>query len=875
MIGKKISHYRILNKLGEGGMGVVYEAEDTNLGRVVALKFLASRAVGDDEERTRFVREAKTVAALNHPRICTIHEIDEFEGRAFIAMERVEGAPLKDTTASGPVALPDAINLAIQVAEGLHEAHQRDVIHRDIKPANIMVTPGGQAKIMDFGLAKSVDATELTKTGTTLGTVAYMSPEQARGEEVDGRTDIWSLGAVLYELVTGQKPFVGDYEPAVVYSILNESPKPVTGIRTGVPVDLERIIARCMEKDREERYQTAADLIADLRRVLRRLAESDEPAPVTAPTGIADRRRPVWPLAFGAIVLAVAVFLLARHFIAQGGDVVEARKMLVVLPFENLGRQEDGYFAAGMTEEITSRLASVGRLGVISRKSAVHYANTDKTIRQIGEELDVEYAVSGAVRWARSQDGPDRVRITPQLIRVSDDTHLWSDTYDRVIEDIFTVQTDIAQKVVEELGITLLDTERTVVESRPTDNLDAYHAYLRGRYYAHRPHFSLEAWQKAIENYQLAVEMDPGFALAHAELSRGHSKLFYYRHDLSEERRKTARAELEMAAALAPDAAEVHLAAGDYYFQVEKNVDLALESYELAVAEHAETAEISHSKAEMYRYLGRWQDALEHYRRSCELSPRNTDHFVELAITHWWLRHYPKALALADESIALAPEDIWTHLTKAFIYWSWGGSLTDARSALEKAPTGSSWVTWARYWQCMYEKRYENALESLSSSSADWISLKTWARPKSMLASYAYELLGDDDAALRGYEEALAALESKVEQVPNDPRYHSSLGIVCAVMGQEGRAIREGKRAVELYPTSMDAAYGPVYAIDLAHIYAISGEHETALDELDNLLSTPGYMSVGYIEVDPRWNSLRGLPGYSRLLNKHKKTPAS
>ncbi len=869
MIGKTISHYKILEKLGEGGMGVVYRAEDTRLDRIVALKFLAPQSLGEAEERARFVREAKTAAALNHPHICTIHEIDEFDGRTFIAMECIEGQSLKGKIASGPVKIDEAVGIAVQVAEGLHEAHERGVVHRDIKPSNIMITPGGQVKIMDFGLAKSLEGTALTKTGSTLGTVAYMSPEQGRGEEVDGRTDIWSLGVMLYEMVTGQKPFKGDYEPALVYSILNEAPEPVTGVRTGVPLDLERVISRCLEKDREERYQTACDLVADLRRVSRKISETATPSSAEPPSRAESRSRRSVFMGIGVVVVAVAVVALVKHFMPSGRVPTEGKKMLVVLPFENLGEEEDGYFAAGVTEEITSRLAAVSRLGVISRKSALYYAKTDKTVRQIGEELGVDFVLEGTVRWDRNSGGTDRVRITPQLIRVDDDTHVWAETYDRVIDDIFSVQTDIAENVAEELGITLLDAERSRVSAQPTDNLQAYYAYLRGKYYAGQSHFSLEVCTKAIENYQTAVDIDPDFALAHAELSRAHGKLFYFRHDLSEERRNLARQSLERALELAPDAPEVLLAAGDYYFRVEKDFKKALEYYELAARRHPETAEVLDAKAELYRHQGRWQESRDYYRRACELSPRNVDHLIELAITNWWLRNYPEALALADQSVALAPDQVWTHLTKAFNYMSWGAELEEIRLTLEQAPKGSVWVEWAWYWQRMFEGGYEEAIAGLSSLPGEWISLKICARPRSLLAAYAYEDLGDEESAREDYEQARAALEVKVAAVPNDPRYHSSLGIAYAALGDKERAIREGRKAVELYPISADAAYGTFFVIDLAHIYTIIGEHEAAVEQLDLLLSIPGHFSVGFLKIDPRWNSLRGHPGFVALLEKY------
>jgi TolB-like protein/Flp pilus assembly protein TadD len=576
-----------------------------------------------------------------------------------------------------------------------------------------------------------------------------------------------------------------------------------------------------------------------------------------------------WPLAVLIVLVIVTAWAAYRHFVPSWIESAAGRKMLVVLPFENLGAPEDEYFADGITEEITSRLASVGRLGVISRTSSVQYAQTGKSIEQIGRELGVEYVLEGTVRWARDPAGRDRVRITPQLIRVDDDTHLWADTYDRVIEDIFAVQSDIAQKVVEQLGITLLEAERPGVEMQLTDNLQAYHAYLRGRYYAGQPHFTLENSKRVIENYQHAVEIDPNFALAHAELSKEHSRLFYYRHDLSDERKALARSAVDKAVELAPESPEVRLAVGLYQFRVEKDFEQALESFELAAADRPDSDEILDAKAEMLRHQGRWQEASDYYRKACELSPRNADHFVELALTNWWMRRYPEALALCEEAITLAPDQAWSYLGKVFNYWSWNGALDEAREALEMVPEGHSWASWTWYWQRMFEGKYREALKGLSSAPGEWIKLKIGAWPKSLLGAYAYECLGEEESARRSYEDARIKLEREVLETPDDPRYHSSLGVACAALGRKEQAIREGKRAVEIYPISADAVYGQPYVIDLAHIYTILEEHEAALEQLEDLLSIHGWMSVAWIEVDPRWNSLREDPGYLRLLNDY------
>ncbi|MGD8415019.1 MAG: serine/threonine-protein kinase, partial [Candidatus Latescibacterota bacterium] len=371
MIGKTISHYKILEKLGEGGMGVVYKAGDTKLKRTVALKFLSHQAVGTEEDKSRFVHEAQAAAALNHPNICTVYEIGQHEGRPFIAMEYVEGESLRARIASGPLPLNEGVRIALEIAEGLQEAHHKGIVHRDVKSSNIMIATNGRVKIMDFGLAKSPEKSDLTKNGTTLGTVAYMSPEQARGEAADQRSDIWSLGVVMYEMIAGSLPFKGAHDQAIVYSILNEDPPPLTNIRSGVPMDLERTVDKCLAKDSAARYQNIADLIVDLRR----LAWSEPgvtKTTVTAGTPMPGRNQVVHRVLGTAVVvvlLATIAILIYPRLSGKPEVRVSSLPKVAVLFFENLGPPDDEYFANGITDAITARLSAIHGLGVISRQS--------------------------------------------------------------------------------------------------------------------------------------------------------------------------------------------------------------------------------------------------------------------------------------------------------------------------------------------------------------------------------------------------------------------------------------------------------------------------------------------------------------------------
>jgi len=518
-IGSTISHYRIVEKLGEGGMGVVYKAEDTKLRRFVALKFLPSNLLGDESVKARFLREARAAAALQHPNICTVYEIDEADGQTFIAMAYVDGAELGDRIETGPLGITELLDTAIQVANGLEQAHGKGVVHRDIKPANIMETKSGQAVLMDFGLAQLGEAeSKLTKDGAAVGTCAYMSPEQTTGTNCDQRTDIWALGVVLFEMATGQLPFRGDYEQAVLYSIMNEPPEPITAVRTGVPPELERIVGKCLAKKADERYQTAADLIADLT-ALKRREESGESARPSA-------------------------------------EAKDEPPSIAVLPFENRGRgDEDEYFSDGISEDIAGALAKVEGLQVTPRSLAFQFKGKRPLPEEIGRTLKVNHVLEGSLRRSG-----DRLRIHVELIAIDGQYQVWSERYDRVMDDIFEIQDDISQSIVEQLRVTLVDKKKRAVGKRYTENVQAYNLCLKGRYcwWKRTP----DMIQKAMDCYERALVEDSSYALAHAWLSDCYFTVGFYEIQPPREAMPKAEAAALKALQLDADLAEAHTALG-------------------------------------------------------------------------------------------------------------------------------------------------------------------------------------------------------------------------------------------------------------------------------------------------------------------------
>ncbi|UCG53274.1 MAG: protein kinase, partial [Candidatus Latescibacterota bacterium] len=593
--------------LGEGGMGVVYKAEDTKLKRIVALKFLPPELTRDPDAKERFIQEAQTASALDHNNIGTFHEIDETgDGRMFIVMAHYEGETLKKKIEHGPMRLRTAVDIVMQVSRGLMKAQEKGIVHRDIKPANIIVTKDGVAKILDFGLAKLAGQVRLTKAGTTVGTVAYMSPEQARGDDVDQRTDIWSLGVVLYELVTGRLPFRGDHEQAVLYSILNEKPEPATRDRKDLPRMLDHVLEKALEKSTVSRYHSFHEFVADLGLI--KATRSGGKGTALKRTG-SGTRKATWIVPLIMLLVIVGYFVVSNFLIDRGEYTPVERKMIVVLPFENLGPPEDEYFADGITEEITSRLASLRDLGVISRTSAFHYKNTQEKVKQIGEELGVDYVLEGTVRWDRAEGSESRVRVTPQLIRVSDDTHMWSERYDRVLDDVFRVQSDIADQVIRQLGFTLVGAERRAIEVRPTSNLNAYEAYLKGRYHWNRR--TKEDLEKSIEYFERAIAVDPGYAVAHAGL------------------------------------ADVYVVFGDWGYIA------PTDAYPRAKAIATNALQFDGNLAEAYTVLGavayqyewNWDEAETQFRRAISLNPN-------YATAHQWYAEFLSAMGRVDEALA-------------------------------------------------------------------------------------------------------------------------------------------------------------------------------------------------------------------------------
>jgi len=875
MIGKTVSHYRILEKLGEGGMGIVYKAEDIKLERIVALKFLPPHLSNLEAEKKRFIQEAKAASALEHNNICAIHEINETDdGQLFIAMSYLEGKTLREKIDASPVKVDEAIGIAIQAAEGLKLAHEKGIVHRDIKPANIMITTNGTVKIMDFGLAKLGGKTKLTQMGTTLGTFAYMSPEQSRGEEVDRRTDIWSLGVVMYEMLTGQLPFKGDYEQAVIYSIKNENPEPVTSLRSGMPMELERIINKALSKKTDSRYQNISDMIVDLS-VLKNKSTSNSVSQPSERKLFSKVKSKKW--LFPVSVIIVVAFIITAYFyfnkISGGNETLSTKEKIVVLPFKNLGPQDEDYFAEGITDEITSKLSYIGSIGVISKNSAEKLSKLNKSTEEIGEELGVSYILSGTIRWAKSGANGSRVRITPQLTRVSDNTITWSDTYDKVLNDIFAIQSDIAQQVVDKLG-TSLHTNQTVENTPPTNNLSAYDYYLQGLSYYKRGGYLRSDTEMSISLFNKARELDSTFAQAYANLSSSKSRMYFFYYDRSIKNIQEAFNDAQKAYQLNPNLAEVHLALGFYYYWCKLE-------YEKAIKEFSQTLKIQPNNTEsyfgiglVYRRTGEFNLAIKSFLTGISLDPLSIPYNVSLAETYGLIRDYKNADKYFKRVIELNPESSAFKVKLAQNYINWKGDIKTTLAIISKVKDYSylDILHNLPVYLDVLDRKYDIAIKKMDELNREYEVDQLRFTPKYQELALIYKYKNEPDLSKAYFDSSRIELQKMLKDNPHDERLHSSLGITYAGLGERDKAIFEGRKGIELLPLEKDAFKGYYREWDLAIIYILLGDYYNALKQIDFILSVPGAFSVNQLKLDPLYNPLRSLSEYKVIISKYSAT---
>ncbi|MCH7879806.1 MAG: tetratricopeptide repeat protein, partial [candidate division Zixibacteria bacterium] len=718
----------------------------------------------------------------------------------------------------------------------------------------------GRVRILDFGLAKSHRATTETKVGSTLGTVQYESPEQSRGEAVDARSDLFSVGVLLYEMITGKLPFSGDYDEAIRYAISYEEAQPLSRYASGISDDIQRLVSKLLQKEVSLRYQSAEGVLSDLLLLARS-------GTGTAPQ--AKTRKNRWPQIVGTIVIVAALVAAAFKFWPADNSIIsvseiDERKMLVVLPFENLGLPDDEYFADGITDEITSRLAVVKGLRVISRTSAMKYKQTNKTIPEIGSELGVDYVLEGTIRWDKSGD-TDLVRITPQLIKVADDFHVWADNIERPLTHIFRVQTDIAMKIVHALGVALVDNEQQALAQKPTENMQAYDYYLKGNVYIERTRGGDDegAINLAIELYQRAVDGDTKFVPAREMLALTLIERYWHWSfdtlDLME-----ARKHIDIIRSQAPASFEALVATGSYHYH-EGEYDQALDKFTRAREIQPNNAYLETEIAFVHRRQGKSELALSDLESALVLDPRSSGLYDQAGLTALWLHKYDLAEKYFSLAIALGPDVSGTYANRAFLCIIQRGDLARAREIMNTAfrltkLSGVSYVTWGQIE--LLSGNYDKALE-LYAKAEFWLAPGIGFTERALI----YEMMGQPEQGQLVYDSGRVELEEKLKTTPMPAPIHSALGIIFAGLGNTEKAVGHGQLGLELQENEFLRSWT---LSDMARIYVMLGDYEAALDQLELTVGLTSVISAHTLRINPYWKQLKENPRFKALVKKYE-----
>ena len=779
-----LSHYRIILKLGAGGMGEVYLAQDTLLDRKVAIKLLPVDSLADDQARRRLIREARAAAKLDHPNICSIYEVGEADGRQFIVMQYVDGETLNVRAARKPLGLSEIVNVATQVADALAEAHAQAIIHRDIKPANVILTNRGQAKVMDFGLAKSIvgkveseaeTQSVLTTPGTILGTLPYMSPEQVTGEQTDARTDIFSFGAMLYELVSGRQPFISDSAAATASAILTHEPPPLARFAPEIPDELQRIVRKCLEKKREHRYQSARDLAIDLENIqrqssagvqslsesqLRSLGETERDLqPVKKQTSAAARRFLI--AAAVMVALLIAGFLYLKRFRQTPVASASQISSLAVLPLENFsGDASQEYFVDGMTEALTTELAQIRALRVISRTSSMQYKGVRKSLPDIARELNVEGIVAGSV----SRSG-DRVKVSVQLIRAGTDHYLWAQNYNHALTDILVLQSNVAGDIARQIKIQLTPQDTTRLSSTGKVNPEAHDAYLRGRFYWNKD--AREDLDTAREYFEQAVEKDPQYAPAYVGIADYYAVLPFYSNARPDDVFPKAKQAVAKALEYDSSLAEAHSTQAYILTYYDWDWATAEKEFQQAISLNPNEATVRHRYSRYLSSLGRVEEALAELERARLLDPNDLVIKANRAMIYYFARQPDQAIEELKKVLQDKPDFGTAHWGLGLAYEQKG--LYDlALPELEKAAA----------------RRGPNSLGSLGhfygvsgrhKEAREILNELTTRGEKEEISDYQLALvhmgLGDSEAATEALEQAYREHATLLGYLKMDPRF--------------------------------------------------------------------------------------------------------
>jgi serine/threonine protein kinase/tetratricopeptide (TPR) repeat protein len=862
--------YELLEQVGRGGQGVVFRARQKSLNRTVALKVINLGQWASKAHLKRFRLEAEAAARLEHPGIVPIHEVGERDGSCYFSMKFVEGGQLDAVAKREPMPMRRAVELIAKVARTVHYAHEHGILHRDIKPGNILLDAKGEPHLTDFGLARLVESeSNVTQTLDVLGTPSYMAPEQAVGNNVavSSATDVYGLGAVLYQLLTGQPPFAGGTTYETIKLLLDAEPRHPRLLNPRIDRDLSTICLKCLEKDPKRRYSSALALAEDLERWLKH-----EPI-LARHTGIFVRSRKWAQRNPMSALLAASLVALA----AAAGWIVWTSEMIArplangiaVLPFENLSDDKsDASFVDGMQDDVLTKLAKVADLNVISRTSVMDYRGK-RNLRQIGNDLRVSHVLEGSVRRAGTH-----LRLNAQLIDTRTDTHVWAEQYDREVNDLFAVQSEIAQKVAERLNARITAAERLAIEEKPTTDLVAFELYSRAN-----DIWGISGWAtkedvlQVIDLLNQAVARDPSFFKAYCLLAAAHDHLCFFGLDHTPARLAAAEAAVREAFRIRPNAGEAHLARALHLYNGYLDYDGALAELEVASRSLPNDSRIFFRMGLIQRRRGRWEESIRNFERAIEIDPRNLNTLRNIGDSYGMTRRYAEQKSKLDRMLTIEPNNIVVKAERAFLEVGWKADTGPLHQLIDEIPTTNQAamrnVAPQRLLCALAERDVAAAKDALLASDEFPLGQQAVNFTRPFVEGIIARLTNDEHKAQLAFTAARAEQEKRVQAQPNYGPAWCVLAVIDAALGRKEDALREGRRAVELLPVEKDAINGILMIKYLAMIAAWVGEKDLACEQLATAVRLPTSgldLSYGELKLMPFWDPLRGEPCFEKIV---------
>ena len=868
-----LGNYQILEEIGRGGMGVIYRARQRHSRRIVALKRILSCHADSRETLMRFRREAQAAANLDHPNILPIYEVSESEeGLPFFSMKFAGGGSLLEAAPALHSEPHRAVGLMAKVARAVQYAHAEGILHRDLKPGNILLDGNSEPLVSDFGLAKWLEPIgDLTRTPSIFGTPGYIAPEQVNGSggKLTPAADVYGLGAVLFHLLTGRPPFTGEHALKVIQQATE---KPAPKLRTLVPEldrDLETICAKCLEREPDARYHSAGELAEDLERWLG--GHSIVARPVSPPVRLWrwSRRNPV-VAGMAALLLtlgtAVGVLIWKSDVVAENGGPLAG---IAVLPFESLSTdKENAFFAGGIYDGVSTKLAKVADLKVISHNSVAKYRGVRDT-HEIGRALNVAYVLKGSVRR-----GAGRIHLNIQLVDTRNDSQIWAEEYDRDLNNVFALQSQIAQKVAGQLGAKVSSTEKAEIDEPPTTDLIAYDAYLRAKDLINGIAFSTRIKDDLLEAVRLlnqAVARDPSFFDAYGQLAEAHDRIYFLGFDHTDARLQLSEAAIQSLRQLRPAFGETHLALAQHLYWAYQNYDRAREELAAARRTLPNEARIPLLAGYIDRRQGRWEESLDQMKQALELDPHNLSTLQQTSLTYQALGRYKETVATLDKVLAIAPKDVAIKVWRAWVELQWRADPnpldTTIETALTENPKAAPFIV-LQWLDLVFSERDPAAAERVLAAMPPGGGYdENIPFPDSWWRGRVARLRGDETAARAAFTSARGELGQIVRDQPDYAAALCAIGVVDASLGNKEDAIRESQRAIELIPVSKNAIDGARMIQYLAVTYAWTGDKDRAIERLAEAAKLPGsHVTYGYLRLSPIWDPLRGDPRFEAIV---------